>query len=70
MRLRHRPQVSFVRSRTALPRSRMMGLKPICASTRPANRPQGPVPMTMGRLANVAGAWATNLYSVSGVGFT
>jgi hypothetical protein len=41
-RLRHRPQVSLVRSRTALPRSSTMGLKPICASTSAAKMPQGP----------------------------
>ena len=58
---RHRPKVSTVRSRTALPRSRMIGLKPICASTSPANRPQGPMPTTSGRSGNRAGACATNL---------
>ncbi len=35
--LRHRPQVSLVRWRTALPRSSTIGRKPICASMRPAN---------------------------------
>ena len=39
---RHRPKVSLVRSRTALPRSRMSGRKPICARISPANKPAGP----------------------------
>ena len=54
---RHRPQVSRVRSRTCLPRSRMIGRYPICASTSPANNPHGPAPITTGR-ATPAGAVA------------
>ena len=53
-------QVSLVRSRTTLPRSRMMGRKPICARIRAANNPHGPAPITSGR-ANFSGARATNL---------
>jgi hypothetical protein len=48
--LRHSPQVSFVRSRTALPRSRTIGLKPICARTSAAKMPAGPKPTITGRL--------------------
>jgi hypothetical protein len=66
--LRHRPQVSLVRSRTGLPRSSTMGRKPICASTSAAKMPQGPKPTTTGRsLAGRAGA-NRRVGSMSGVG--
>ena len=47
--LRHSAQVSFVRSRTRLPRSSTIGRNPICASTSAAKMPQGPKPTTTGR---------------------
>jgi hypothetical protein len=50
--LRHRPQVSCVRSRTALPRSRTIGRKPLCASTSAAKMPAGPKPTMIGRVAS------------------
>ena len=56
---RHKPQVSLVRSRTTLPRSRMIGRNPICARISAANSPHGPAPITTGRLARLAGALAT-----------
>ena len=46
---RHRPQVSLVRSRTALPRSSTIGRRPICARISAAKMPQGPKPTTTGR---------------------
>ena len=46
---RHSPQVSCVRSRTAVPRSSTIGRSPICASTSAAKMPQGPKPTTTGR---------------------
>ena len=66
--LRHKSQVSLVRSRTGLPRSSTMGLKPICAKTNAAKIPHGPKPTTTGRSVNCAGACATSLYAMSGVG--
>ena len=57
--LRHRPQVSLVRSRTSLPRSSTIGRKPICARIKAAKMPHGPKPTTSGRgpAAPPAGAW-------------
>src|ERR1700681_3447419 len=37
-----------MRSRTSFPRSRMIAQNPICASSRPAKRPQGPMPIVIG----------------------
>ena len=58
---RHRPQVSFVRSRTLRPRSSTSGRSPIWARISAANRPQGPKPTTSGRgrppAWKSAGAW-------------
>ncbi len=62
---RHRPQVSRVRSRTSLPRSRMIGRKPISARVSAASRPHGPVPMTTGR---AGGALNAGQDRVAGVG--
>jgi hypothetical protein len=66
---RHRPQVSLVRSRTALPRSSTIGRSPICASTSAAKMPQGrsrPPPGAAGpRARSPPARWPT---SGSGVG--
>ncbi len=59
--LRHSAQVSLVRWRTSVPRSRMIGLKPICASSSPAKIPQGPKPTTIGRSVSPSGACPTTL---------
>ena len=53
---RHRPQVSFVRSRTALPRSRTSGRRPACASSSAQKMPHGPKPTTIGRAAPLPAA--------------
>jgi hypothetical protein len=56
---RHSAQVSLVRSRTTLPRSRMIGRKPISARISAAKMPQGPVPITTGRFGGGVRAWVT-----------
>ena len=69
LRFQHPWLPGFIANRK-FQRSRIIGLKPICASTSAASKPHGPAPITSGRCFSVAGAWATNLYSISGVGLT
>ena len=59
--VRQKRKVSLARSWTDFPRSKIIGLKPICANISPTNKPHGPMPITNGRSVKPSGAVATYL---------